>query len=162
MLVQFRSVQDGVHALGKAHDYVLHRVSATVPVFVWTMMAISIISRKIIKCFSFHTSLLHAVSGVMSLALCLQVVSQALQHFLRGKPLVMVNLSTSLCTWSFPFTPACPWQFIHKFWRWMLNTDTCKSGLPVPFFIASSLNLGIRTMGYTRNSIEYSTILKVI
>ena len=30
---------------------------------------------------SFHTSLLYAISGVMSLALCLQVVSQAPQHF---------------------------------------------------------------------------------
>ena len=30
---------------------------------------------------SFHTSLLQAVSGMMSLALCLQVVSQVSQHF---------------------------------------------------------------------------------
>ena len=125
-------------------------------------MAISIISRQIIKCFSFLASVLHAVSGVMSLALCLQVVSQALQHFLRGKLLVMVNLSTSLRTWSFPFTPACPWQSIHKFWRWLLNTDACQSGLPITLFIASTPNLGIRNMGYTRRSIEYSTILKVI
>ena len=57
---------------------------------------------------SFHASLLQAIDGVMSLALCPQVVSQASQHFRssENKPLVRVALPASLSARSFPFTPA--------------------------------------------------------
>ena len=50
-----------------------------VPMFVWWMMVFSLLSRKIVLCFLFP-SLLQAINGMMSLALCLQVVSQASQH----------------------------------------------------------------------------------
>ena len=66
--------------------------------------------------FSFHASLLQAISGVMSLALCPQVVPQASQHLElpRNKPLVRVALPASLSARSFPFTPACPGQYTHR------------------------------------------------
>ena len=64
---------------------------------------------------SFHASLLQAIVGVMSLALCLLVLSQAPQHFRSSekKPLVRVALpASSLTALSFPFTPACP-GYVH-------------------------------------------------
>ena len=66
---------------------------------------------------SFHASLLQAINGVMSLALCPQVVSQASQHFSdlpKSKALVRVALPASLSAQSFPFTPACPGQYTHR------------------------------------------------
>ena len=46
--------------------------------------------------FSFHASLLQAIDGVISLALCLQVGSQAPQHFSpRRKPLETVVVGFS-------------------------------------------------------------------
>ena len=57
---------------------------------------------------SFHASLLQMIDGVMFLALCRQVVSQAPQHSRssRRKPDAMASLSAR----SFPFTAACPGQ----------------------------------------------------
>ena len=47
---------------------------------------------------TFHDSLLQAIDGVMSLALCPQAVSQAPQHFRSSdtQPLVMIALPASL------------------------------------------------------------------
>ena len=54
----------------------------------------------------------------------------------------MVALPASLFAWSFPFTLACPGQYSHRsFQRWLSNIDTCHSGLPIPLFEASILNL---------------------
>ena len=50
----------------------------------------------------------------------------------------------SVSAWSFPLTLAClgAGHYIHTcFWRWLLNTDTCQSGLPIPPLVTSSLNL---------------------
>ena len=104
---------------------------------------------------SFHTSLLQAVAGVMSLALCPQVVSQAPQHFtdlpLRSKPLVR---AASLSARSFPFTPACPGQYTHS-GVFEGHVDQCRplvhsteSGLPIHFslFVASPLTESVRMM----------------
>jgi len=95
---------------------------------------------------SFHASLLQAIAGVMSFAVCSQVVSQVSNtshscritckcsesvrerriaqstssHLPRSKPLVIVGLPASLSARSFPFTPACPGQYTHRsFRRWM-------------------------------------------
>ena len=63
---------------------------------------------------SFHASLLRAIDGVMSLALCPQVVSRASQNFRSSEK------EASLSARSFPFTPACPGQHTRRsFWRWM-------------------------------------------
>ena len=54
--------------------------------------------------------------------------SSTLQFFLDAscKPLVMVTLPTSLSALSFPMTPACPEQYIHRsLQRLMSNIDTC-------------------------------------
>ena len=54
----------------------------TVPLFVWLTMALSRpFKGRSSNASSFHDSLLQAVDGVMSSALCPQVVSQATQHF---------------------------------------------------------------------------------
>ena len=45
---------------------------------------------------SFHTSLLQVIDGVMPLAFCLQVVSQAPSDLPRHKPLVMAALPSSI------------------------------------------------------------------
>ena len=69
--------------------------------------------------FSSHASLLQAIDGVMSLALCPQVVSQASQHFRssENKPLVKTALPASLSARSFLFTPACPRQYTDRSFR---------------------------------------------
>ena len=85
---------------------------------------------------SFHPSLLQAIDGVMSLALCPQVVAEAPQHVRSSETqsICVVALPASISVWSFPFTPACSGQCTHiNFRTWMSNTDTCQSGLPVPF-----------------------------
>ena len=86
---QFSSVQDGIYALGKAHMRSTRslRSSPTLPL-------------KRFQCSSFSDdgppssfqgrsssapSLLQAIDGVMSLALCPQVVSQASQHAIAGR-----------------------------------------------------------------------------
>ena len=55
-----------------------------------------------------------------------------ISDLLRHKPFVMVALPASLSVRSFPFTPACLEQ---SFSRWVSNTDTCRSGLPIPLVI---------------------------
>ena len=83
-----RSVQDGIYALRKAHmrstpslrrfpNFALE----TVPVFVWLTMALSRpFKGRSSSVSSFRASLLQAIDGVVSLAFCPQVVSQAPQH----------------------------------------------------------------------------------
>ena len=51
----------------------------TVPMFVWLTMALVCPFKE--DHLVFHASLLQAIDSVMSLALCLQTVSQASQHF---------------------------------------------------------------------------------
>ena len=63
----------------------------TVPAFVWLMTALSVLSKKI-STSSFHASLLQAIDGAMSLALCPQVVSQAPQHFSSSQTQAMWRL----------------------------------------------------------------------
>ena len=91
----------------------------------------------------FHASLFEATNGVMSLALCLWVVSQASQHFRSSEEQTTWGafvLPARLSAWSFPFTLACPGQDTHRsFRRWLLTIDTFQSGLPMPPFVASSL-----------------------
>ena len=65
---------------------------------------------------SFNASLLQAVDGVVSLALCPQVVLKLLNtsDLLRSKPLVRVALPARLSARSFHFTPARPGQYTHR------------------------------------------------
>ena len=77
------SVQDGIYAIGKAHMRSIPSLRSfpnvafeTVPMFVWPSF-----QGRSSSASSFHASLLRAIGGMMSLALCLQVVSQASQHF---------------------------------------------------------------------------------
>ena len=85
--VQFSSVQDGIYALGKAHNYTLHPVSQKFPQrCLWNGSYVRLTDDGPLSFFegrssnasSFHVSLLKAVDGVMSLALCSQIVSQCL------------------------------------------------------------------------------------
>ena len=118
----------------------------------WNSSRVCLISsfqaRFLLSTSSFHTSLLWAIGDVITLALWPQVVSQAPQHF---RPVSSSStfqtfwdashLPASLSARSFPFTSACPAQYIHRsFWRWMhvdrchIPDDTFQSGLPIPFF----------------------------
>ena len=83
------SVQDGMYALRKS-PYVLHPISQKFPQHcLWNSFDVHLIDDvplssfrgKLSSASSFNASLLQAVNGVTSLALCLQVVSQASQHF---------------------------------------------------------------------------------
>ena len=89
---------------------------------------------------SFNASLLQATNGVMSLALCPQVVSQASQHFRSFEKQATVR--------SFPFTPACSGQYTHRSFRRLMSTiDTFQSGLPIPpFTFCSKLIESVRMM----------------
>ena len=82
------------------------------------------------------TPLLQMIKGVVSLALCPQVVSRVPQHLApRSKPLVRAALPSSVSAQPFPFTLACPGQYTRRsFWRWMLTIGTFQSGLPIPLF----------------------------
>ena len=78
---QFSSVQDGIYALEKAHLYALHPVSQRC---LWNGSSVSLTDDGPLSTFwgrlsstSFYSSLLQITDNVMSLALCLQVVSQA-------------------------------------------------------------------------------------
>ena len=94
--VQSSSVQDGIYALQKARNIMRSSPSVrgfsnfafeTVPKFVWLTMVLSrpFNEDRLSSASSFHGSLLQAIDGVMSLALCPQVVSQASQHFRSSK-----------------------------------------------------------------------------
>ena len=145
--VLLSSVQDGIYALRKAHVHSAPSLRSF-PNVVFEMVPttnngplLSFQGRSS-RTSSFHASLLQAIGGVRSLAFCLQVVSQAPQHFRSSekKALVRVALPASvygLLSWpkqifvpignlrSFPFTPACPRQYTcRSFWRWMLSSDT--------------------------------------
>jgi len=61
---------------------------------------------------SFHASLLQAIDGVMVLASCQQVVSQAPQHFRSSE--AQATWDDGKVTGSFPFTPACPGQYTQR------------------------------------------------
>ena len=84
--VQFSSVQDGICELGKAHMRSTPSLRSfpkvvfeTVPLFDSLMMALSSPFKE------YCLALLQAVDGVMSLASCPQVVSQAPQHLSSEK-----------------------------------------------------------------------------
>ena len=144
-------VQDGVHALGKAHlcsTRSLRNVPSvafeTIPVFTSWTAAFSGPSKEDCWAFPLLTPLLQVIGCVMSLALCQQVVSQAPQHFRSSKMQAICDgcFASSLSAWSFPLTLAHPGQYTRRsVWRWLSKIDTCQSGLPVPFFVANPLNL---------------------
>ena len=133
------SVQDGIYALGKAH------ISQIFPQHsFWNSSNVRLIDDDPLSFFhgrssnasSFHTSLLQ-INGVMSLALCLQVVSQAPQNFRSSEMQVTCEgcFPTSLSAQSFPFPPACPGQYAHwSFRRWMATIDTFQFRLSIQLF----------------------------
>ena len=89
LCVLFRSAQDDIYSLGKAHmrSTPSFRSSPniafeTVPMFTWLTMTLSRpFKEDLSSASSFRASLLQTIDGVMSLALCPQVVSRASQHF---------------------------------------------------------------------------------
>ena len=56
------------------------------------------------------------ICGVMSLALCPQVVSQAPQHFRSSEKQATCegSITARVSAWSVPFSPACPGQYTHR------------------------------------------------
>ena len=100
---------------------------------------------------SFHASLLRVISGLMSLALCPKVVSQASQHFRSSEEQATCEgcfARQSICSVIFPFTPACPGQFTYRsFRRWTSTSDTVQSGPPISLFtFCSKLMESVRMM----------------
>ena len=71
---------------------------------------------------SFHASLLQAIDGVMSLALCPQVEYQTPQHFRSEKQATCEGCFSrpSICVIS--FTPACPGQYTNTGFGGMMST----------------------------------------
>ena len=86
---------------------------------------------------SFHASLLQAIDGVMPLALCPRVVSQALQHFRSSE-------QQATCDGRFARQSVCSVISFHSgmfsavhllaFRRWMSKVDTWLSGLVIALF----------------------------
>ena len=97
---KFSSVQEGIYALGKSHMRSTPSLRSFPKRCLWNSSNVLLIDDDPLSSFqgrsssgsSFHASLLQAIDGVMSLALCPQVVSQAPQHFRssRSKPPVRV------------------------------------------------------------------------
>ena len=96
--------------------YTLHSVSQkfpkiayeTVPVFIW--FPFSSFQGRLLRTSSLHASLLQVINGVMSLALCLHVVSKAPQHFRSSEEQTTCDgcfARQSICS-VFAFTQACP------------------------------------------------------
>ena len=123
--------------------YTLHPTTQKCPqCHIWSICSVRLIDNGPISLFqerspsasSFHTSLLQAVDGMMSLPLSTQVVSQAPQH-LRS------STKQATCESCFTHQSTCSVISIHsgrsragqythmRFWRWMLTTDTLQSGL---------------------------------
>ena len=93
---------------------------------------------------SFHNSLLQAIDGVMFLALRPQVVSQAPQHLRSSE-------KQAACDGCFVRHSICSVISLHpgmsravhpqEFSKVDETIDTFQSGLPIPLFVASWLNL---------------------
>ena len=93
LFIQLGSVQDGIYALEKAHMCTTPSFRSFPDIALETgpMTNVHLIDDNPLLFFqgrssscstsSFLASLLQAIDGAMSLALCQQVVSQALQHF---------------------------------------------------------------------------------
>ena len=117
----------------------------------WNSVIVHLIDDGLLRSFqgrsssasSFNASLLQVIDGVMSLALCLLVVSWAsknISDLLRSKLLERVALPAFLSAQSFPLMPACPEQYSHRsFQRWMSTIDSFQSGLPTPLFTFCSM-----------------------
>ena len=87
---------------------------------------------------SFNASLLQAIDGVMSLALCAQVVSQASQYFRSSMKqatceVCFARQSTCLVTSLYSGMSRAV-RVYRSFRRWMSTIDTFQSGLPIPHF----------------------------
>ena len=126
--IQFSSVQDGIYALGKAHNYALHPVSRKFLQYcLWNGSSVRLIDsvpllpcqRRLSRASSFHASLLQVINGVMSLALCPQVESQA-QHFRSSETHIHILLCI-LKLWIF-YACGCCLFVIHVWYpRFPLN-----------------------------------------
>ena len=90
--------------------------------------------------YSFYTSLLQAIDGVvLGFVPAGSVPSSSTLQTFWDAVLEMVALLASLSARSFLLTPK---QYIYRcLQRWLSNCDTCKSGLPIPLFVACSLDL---------------------
>ena len=145
---ELSSVQNGIYALRKVH--MRSTPSLKFPQrCLWSSSSVRRIDDGPLSSFqgrsssasSFHASVLQAIGGVLSLALCPQVVSQAP----CSKPLVRVAFPAIVSARSFLFTPACSRQCTHRVFEggcWPL-THSSLGGFPFHFslFVASSLNL---------------------
>ena len=129
------SVQDGIYALGKAH------ISQIFPQHsFWNSSNVRLIDDDPLSFFhgrssnasSFHTSLLQ-INGVMSLALCLEVVSQAPQNFRSSETQATCNGCCCCCflfVCLFVFKPV---YFLHHFpSRWHVQGSIPKGGFECP------------------------------
>ena len=144
IFTQSSSVQDDICALEKAHMRSTSSLSfpnvalQTVPMFIRLTMALSCLSRRSSSASFFHASLLQAIYGVVSLALCPQIVFQAPQYFKFSETQATFEgcfACQSICG-VVSLTPACPGQYTHRSFRsWCRPlVDTFRSGLPNPFF----------------------------
>ena len=114
----------------------LSEVSQTTPLerFRWSFLSFQ---GRLSSDSSFHASLLQAIDGVMSSALCPQKCLKLLNasDLPRRKQLMMVALPASVFVRSFPFIPACSGQCTYRnFRRWISIIDTFQSGLPILLF----------------------------
>ena len=128
----------------------------TIPMFVLLTIALS--QGRSSSSSSFHACPLQSIDGVMSLALCPQVVYQAPQHLPTSKPLVMGACSRQ---------SICSVISIHSDWHvkprgvfeggCMSTIETFQSGLPIPLFaFRSTLTERARETGQSRTNYEIS------
>ena len=142
---QFSSVQDGIYALGKAHMRSTPSLSSfpkvafqTVPVFARLTIALSRPFKEDRLALPLSTPLLQAIRGVVSLALCPQVVSQAPQHFRSSEKQATCEGCFARQSYVLGHFPSLRHvQGVSTptggFRRWMSTIDTFQSGFPITF-----------------------------
>ena len=127
--------------------YTLHPVSQkfpkiayeTVPGFIW--FPFSSFQGRLLRTSSLHASLLQVINGVMSLALCLHVVSQAPQHFRSSEEQTTCDgcfARQSICSVS-AFTQACPGH-PHVFQGGCRTLTHATLGFPFHFSLVTMCN----------------------
>ena len=120
--IQFSSVQDGIHAIGKAH-----MLSTT---SLWSFASVAFETVSMTMSLSFTSSQGRSLRAFSFYACLLQVptvsVSSSSTFQIFHQPPMINALPASLFALSFPLTPACPGQYTHRILGgWMSNIDTC-------------------------------------
>ena len=161
LIVRISSVKVVVSVRSEKPIYILHHISQKFPQrCLWNGSNVHLIDNGPLASFqgrsssaySFHASLLQAIDGVISLALCHQVVSQASQHFRSSKKQATCEgccAHQSICSVIFFHSGMSRAVHPQEFLKVDDTINTFQSGLPIPLFtFCSKLIESVRMTEY--------------